>query len=351
MDENYNYTFLISGLNAYREHRPIYTPIEINFLKNYENTVTITKNAYIRNKVLEILENQAIGRFHTKLAGIILGRTRELRTIIGEEKIEVKDLGEDIRRVKEFFHDISQTPPEFSIDALNDPLERTKILKYIQVKNRMVYYPIPLLLYLFQGVLGKELSLIFTRDIVGGESATEIGLPGGRDIDYFVVVKGKVDDYTREFSKYVEAYLDNLFGSALINYMFKEAAIKSTVLEMDFSRPYNEIINHNIIEVHVISDGEVENYLYLAESGGEGYILVDEVEGKKVFARPKASDVRLFNMKKYRIRVLAAIEKALEELGIPPDESKNAEEFEWRIRAMITEKSIKFGLIDVDWEQ
>ncbi len=345
-----NYNFIISGLNSYMEHRPLYSPSEIKMIANFCKTVSVTRKAYIRNKVLEILENQSVGRFHTKLAGIILGATRERITIIGEEKIEVRDLGETFDRVREFFHEISETPPEFTQEALNDPIERKKILKYLSVKNRLVYYPIPLILYLFEHVLEEKVKLIFTRDLVGGEPAPEIGLPGGRDIDYFVVIEGDVTEEIKEYAKLVEAYLDNLFGSALINFMFKEAAIKGAPIEDHFKKPYNEIINHNIIEIHVINSTEANNYLYLSKSPSEGYELVDEVDGKEIYAKAKAPDARLYNMKKYRLRVIAAVEKALEELGIPPDESKTPEEFENRVRAMIATKMIKFGLIQVGWE-
>ena len=132
--------------------------------------------------------------------------------------------------------------------------------------------------------------------------------------------------------------------------MFKEAAIKGAPIEDHFKKPYNEIINHNIIEIHVINSTEANNYLYLSKSPSEGYELVDEVDGKEIYAKAKAPDARLYNMKKYRLRVIAAVEKALEELGIPPDESKTPEEFESRVRAMIATKMIKFGLIQVGWE-
>ena len=344
----HQFRFPVKGLNKFASNRPVFSESDIKKLCEYVDTVIIAKNAYIRNRVLEILEEQAVGRFHAKLASIILGKSGERLTVYKGDRLEIIKIGQAFERVREFFYDICRTPPEFNMEALQDPIERKRIEKYLSVKNRMVYYPIPILIYLFENVARRNVKLIFTRDLVGGEPAHQIGLPGGRDIDYFVTVRGDVDKDLKKFAKKVEYYLDNFFGSAIINYMFKEASVSAKTVDRNFNKPYNEIIKHNIIEVHVINEKEIENHLHISDEQHEGYIEVDEVDGVKIYAKPKASDIKLFNMTKYRLRVRTAIEKALEELGIPLDESKTIEEFEARMEALILEKKIKLGLIKIE---
>ncbi|MGQ4891518.1 MAG: hypothetical protein ACP6IP_03415 [Candidatus Njordarchaeia archaeon] len=345
---NHFYNFAIKGLDGYKKNRPLYAPREIEDICNNRNTVEIAEKAYIRNRVLEILENQAVGRFHTKLAKIILGSTRNRYTIYEEGMLHIRDSGETFERVREFFYEISQTPPEFSAEALNDPLERRKIEKYLAVKNRMVYYPIPLLLYIFEHIADKKVKFVFARDLVGGEPAHEAGLPGGRDIDYFVVVEGNINEKLKEFARKVEAYLDNLFGSAIINYMFKETALSNLQIEEVFKRPYNEIIDHNIIEVHLISFEEVKNYVQISYKREEGFIEIEKGKSRGLFGKPLSPDVKLFEMTKYRLRINSAIEKVLEDLGIPIDQSKTFTEFRSRLQTAIFEKKVKFKLIKTD---
>ena len=349
-DSDKSYNFLIRGLDGYKKNRPLYSPREIEDICKNRNTVEIAERAYVRNRVLEILENQAVGRFHTKLAKIILGRTRNRYTVYEEGELKIEDSGETFERVREFFYEISTTPPEFNTIALSDPLERRKIEKYLAVKNRMIYYPIPLLIYTFEHVAGKKVRFVFARDLVGGEPAHKAGLPGGRDIDYFVVVDGDIDEELVEFSKKVEAYLDNLFGSAIINYMFKETALSNLQMESVFKKPYNEIINHNIIEVHLISFRDVENYVQISNVPKDGFMEIDSCLKNRLFGKPLSPDIKLFEITKYRLRINTAIEKVLEDLGIPIDESKTLEEFNNRLETVIMEKKIKFKLIETELE-
>lgn len=340
-----SYEFPIRGLDAFKDHRPILNTREIEELKNTRNSTKIVSEGYYRNKVFEVLENQAIGRLHNKLARTLF---RGMGIKIYEEGYKGGLKADNYRLLKQFYYEISKTPPEFTMEALQDHFEREKIIKYLRLKNSIVYYPIPLMIFAFEDVMGSKVRYIFSRDLVGGEPAPEIGLPGGRDIDYVVVLDREPSVEDIFFAKWVESYLDNLVGSAIISFMLKEALLAGDKVDEFFHKPYNEIINHNIIEIHLMSYEDSLNYVYVSEEPREDYEVLINYMNEKLYGRAKAIDVKLYDITKYKMRVDAVKENVLESMGVPLDESRSYEEFEKRVTAAILEKKIKFGLIKIE---
>jgi len=340
-----SYDFPIRGLDAYKNNRPILNNHEIESLKSGKNSTKIISNGFYRNKVFEVLENQAVGRLHNKLAKTIFqGAGGKLY----DEGFKGTLGGKEYILIKQFYYEISKTPPEFTPEALKDHFEREKISKYLRLKNNIVYYPIPIMIYAFEDVMGSKVKFIFSRDLIGGEPAPEMGLPGGRDVDYIVVLEREPSIEDIFFSKWVEAYLDNLVGSAIINFMLKEALLAGQKVEDFFYKPYNEIINHNIIEIHLMSFDDALNYVDISNKPKDGYELLINYMGDTLYGKAKAPDIKLYDITKYKMRIDAAKEAVLESMGIPIDESKTYEEFERRVNAAVLEKKIKFNIIKIE---
>lgn len=91
-----------------------------------------------------------------------------------------------------------------------------------------------------------EVEEIYAHDLIGGEPAWNYGF-SGRDIDYFVVtsLNMKVDPVD------LEDFLDNYVGRVIARYYTE----KGKPYE-----PYNKIINHNLIEIHIISKDRKNEY-------------------------------------------------------------------------------------------
>lgn len=141
--------------------------------------------------------------------------------------------------------DLRESPPEFRCEDFQDPIKADRIRKFLILKER---YKRPASLILFY-LLKKHLKLnaieIYIHDLVAGAPAWEQGIPGGRDINFIVVVDSKLDERAKSKIREIERYLNYLVGHAISNYFWKKGLCPKNI-------PFNEMINHNLIEIIII---------------------------------------------------------------------------------------------------
>lgn len=193
---------------------------------------------------------------------------RIIEYIIG--KIQLK-----LETSKVSFEELTSMPPEFAPKDLEDPIRRSWYQKF-QMLKETYKKPVALaILYFFERVLGVSVEEIYFQDLVAGDLAWNQGI-SGRDIDYIVVVNVLPPP---EKVKQVEEFLDNLVGEAITNFFWKKGLTNT-------SEPFNKIINHNLVEIHVIRPEEKPKY---------GLV-------RSMFMPP----VEKADVKKYRQRILNA---------------------------------------------
>jgi len=161
------------------------------------------------------------------------------------EKFLVDSIHKKLNKLKIPFEDLCDTPPEFSESYISDPLNYRKYRAFLQLKCTYKEPVALILLYILEKKLGLKVLEIYYHDLIGGTPALFNGV-AGRDIDYVVVVDKKVDFDT---VKRVEKYLDELVSLAISDYYHKKG-------ESSKITPFNMLIKHNLIEVHMVEPSE-----------------------------------------------------------------------------------------------
>lgn len=111
--------------------------------------------------------------------------------------------------------------------------------------------PVALLtLYIFEKKLGIKVREIYYHDLIAGSPAWREGY-SGRDLDLVIVVDRKPDF---KLVKKIEKYVDDIVSLAIWLY-FKNKG------EIEDYKPFNEIIGHNLIEFHVVTDKEKGRFM------------------------------------------------------------------------------------------
>ena len=147
------------------------------------------------------------------------------------------------------FEELCDTPPEFDEETLSDPVKYKSYRAFLSLKETYKN-PVGLaILYLFEYRHDYKVLEMYAHDLVAGQPAWEQGI-SGRDIDYVIVME-KLPP--RKLVEDIENYLDDLVGEAITNYFFKKKGC--TTLE-----PFNRVIKHNLIELHVIPPSMKSDY-------------------------------------------------------------------------------------------
>ena len=164
------------------------------------------------------------------------------------ESYLVKETHRKLGQLKIPYRELCKAPPEFNQEYLKDPENIKKYQMFLQIKSAYTEPLAIILLYLFERKLGVPVKEMYFFDLVGGETPDMQG-HSGRDIDFFIVVDKKVDEDT---VKNIEKYLDDLVGMAITDYYMK----RGECYKVD---PFNKIIKHNLVELHVITPEEKSN--------------------------------------------------------------------------------------------
>ncbi|MGQ4891031.1 MAG: hypothetical protein ACP6IP_00935 [Candidatus Njordarchaeia archaeon] len=161
------------------------------------------------------------------------------------ESYLVKETHRKLDQIKIPYKELCMAPPEFDPEYLKDSNNFKKYQMFLQIKSAYTEPTAIILLYLFERKLGIPVKELYFFDLVGG-TPPDIQGHSGRDIDYFIVVEKKID---QETIKKIEKYLDDLVGMAITDYYMK----KGECYKVD---PFNKIIKHNLVELHVITPEE-----------------------------------------------------------------------------------------------
>ncbi len=181
---------------------------------------------------------------------------------------------------KYVFYSLLDTPPEF-----NEETDFERVWLYIQLKETAEPLLVPAIVYYFT-VLGYPPLAVYSMDLVHGVPAYTEGLLGGRDIDYFVVLEKSPEPGIKESEEKLEKYLDYLLGTAITAALVKSKYSprdktrfwkyrKPCFEELERAKPFNEIINHNLVEVHIAPGDSEFNPGKLSRDAKLLYMAVD----------------------------------------------------------------------------
>jgi len=154
-----------------------------------------------------------------------------------------------LNKMKISYKMLTDTPPEFSQEFINDPLNFTKYQYFVALKSCYKEPVAALAVYIFEQKLGVKVFEVYYHDFVAGSPAWYVGY-SGRDLDLVLVVNRKVQ---WDIVKNIEKYLDDLIGLAITYYYCVHS-------QCDEETPFNKLINHNLIELHVITPDEKPRY-------------------------------------------------------------------------------------------
>jgi len=147
------------------------------------------------------------------------------------------------------FEDLLNAPPEFRPEDLDDPSFYARYRAFLLLKESYKKPVALAVLYFFENKLGYVINEMYFHDLIAGSPAWEHGV-SGRDIDYVLVINKKPD---LEIVKRIETYLDDTVGAAITNFFFKKGLCNCTT-------PFNKLIKHNLVELHVILPREKASY-------------------------------------------------------------------------------------------
>ncbi len=202
-----------------------YSPIEyIIWLNKFARDILrdLSDFFYTKKEKIEMVYNEITGEFME-----ILKRVEKPK--------------EEILRFSKY---LINSPPEFSKDT--DP----KIVQtYLSIKGRIEEALVKVVFKFFEKY-GVE--KVIVADLIGGSPAWDTGVITGRDIDIFVYTKGKVDNSIKQN---IETILDYVVGQTISELLkeflqkIEDKDVKRCVEKCQ--RPFNEIIKHNLVEIHV----------------------------------------------------------------------------------------------------
>lgn len=154
-----------------------------------------------------------------------------------------------LNKMKISYDVLTDTPPEFSQEFISDPINFTKYQYFVALKSSYKEPVAALALYIFEKKIGVKVLEIYYHDFVAGSPAWYVGY-SGRDLDLVLVVDKPVP---WEISKRIEEYLDDLVGMAITYYFCVHGQCYDET-------PFNRLIRHNLVELHVITPEEKSRY-------------------------------------------------------------------------------------------
>ena len=197
------------------------------------------------------------------------------------------------------FEDLVNAPPEFRAEALEDPIA-FKSYQYFTLLKNSYKQPVALLaLYIIERKIGVKVKEIYYHDLIAGSPAWMEGY-SGRDLDLVIIVNRKPD---LEIVKKIERYIDEVVGLAIWLY-FKEKG------EVEDYKPFNEVIGHNLVELHLITNEEKGKFVL---EGGLNGPKVERADINKL--RKKLAEIES-RAKKQRVPIPIRREKYLIELDL-----------------------------------
>jgi len=166
------------------------------------------------------------------------------------EDIIYKEISKRLSASRVKLADLSKAPSEFRAESLNDPLAFRSYQHFMMLKNSYKEPVALLVYYIFEKKFGIKVKEIYYHDLIAGSPAWREGY-SGRDLDLVIVVDRKPD---LKLVKRIEKYVDDIVSLAIWIY-FKEKG------EIDDYKPFNSIIGHNLVELHVITEDEKGKFL------------------------------------------------------------------------------------------
>ncbi len=166
------------------------------------------------------------------------------------EDLIYKEISKRLSASNIHLSDLANAPSEFRVESLNDPLAFRAYQYFMMLKNTYKEPVALLTLFIFEKKLGIKVKEIYYHDLIAGSPAWREGY-SGRDLDLVIVVDRKPD---LKLVKKIEKYVDDIVSLAVWLY-FKNKG------EIEDYKPFNEIIGHNLIEFHVITEEEKGRFM------------------------------------------------------------------------------------------